>query len=389
MHKAKLLHKLLWRGVQMSFGIYLKFMFRITIIWNAKPPKKEGYLLVANHSNRNDPFMIGVNLRTPINYMANLEGVTGGQEFFSAGIGCFNIKKGRADRQAFTKAINLFKGGYSVGIFPEGDRSWLGETVEFSSAIPSLAKKMNVPVVMARVTGNYLSTPRWNEMPRRGKIFIEFDLISKEQIGEMSKDEVYKTIADYVQNDDFTSELLKDVEFTGKNLAVGIERLLWRCPSCNKEDQLKGVVDSIHCESCNAEFAIDGNQRVNDSKEILSKVGISNVKEWFNWQLNAMKENSNNVEVDTLVSDQGVELIKEISDGQWESLGKGEINLEKEQIIWISKTEKLDIPLDEVLNVVDNFNIYAILNLKNDRYRVVFNNTCSYKWTTALSVIKA
>ncbi len=134
MRKAKPFHTILWRLVQMTYGIYLKINFRTEVKWHTKPPKKGAYVLVANHSNVNDPFIIGVRLRTPINYMANLDGVEGFKEFISTGIGCFNIKKGRADRQAFVKAIQLVKGGYSVGIFPEGDRNWLGETAEFSSA---------------------------------------------------------------------------------------------------------------------------------------------------------------------------------------------------------------------------------------------------------------
>ena len=383
MRKAKFLHTILWRCVQMTYGVYLKLYFRTEVKWHTKPPKG-AVLLVANHSNRNDPFIMGVRLRTPINYMANIDGVEGFREFFSTGIGCFNIKKGRADRQAFIQAMQLIKNGYSVGIFPEGDRNWLGETAEFSSATASIAKKMKVPVVMARFTGNYLSRPRWSDIPRRGRIFIEFDLIPAEEVAQLNKDEIHKRIAEYINHDDINDKKLSNIKFTGKDLAVGIENVLWKCPACGVEDEIIGTENTISCKKCNEEFIIDGNQRVTDDKDILSKVSINNVKDWYNWQVEDMKKQNADL------SDSDVELITETSENVWSSLGKGDITLNKNTIIWknSSNNEVHEFPLSEVMNIMDNFNEYAILNLNNDRYKLVFNNTCNFKWTTKLSLLK-
>jgi 1-acyl-sn-glycerol-3-phosphate acyltransferase len=386
MRKAKPLHTILWRLVQMTYGLYLRFNFRTEAKWHAKPPKKGAYVLVANHSNLNDPFIIGVRLRTPINYMANIDDIEGFKKFISTGIGCFSIKKGRADRQAFVKAIQLIKGGYSVGIFPEGDRSWLGETAEFSSATVSLAKKMKVPVLMAKLTGNYLSRPRWSDIPRRGRIFIEYDLISAEQMNQMNKDEIHERIAKFIYNDDLNNEKLSNIRFKGKNLASGIENILWRCPACGLEDKIHGSDNKITCEHCNAEYIIDGNQRITDQEEILSKKNISNTKDWYNWQLEFMKENTGQ---NILLSDTDVKLIKETSENEWTSLGKGTMTLGNDAIIWKNNKneENQEFQLSEVMNIVDNFNEYAILNLNNDRYKIIFNKTCSYKWTSYLKII--
>lgn len=385
MGKAKVVHTLLWRMIQGTSAVYHRFYFRVSVRFKAKPPKGN-YLLVANHATSHDPFLIGSNLRTPINYMANIDGVKGFRKLFSASIGCFNIKKGRADFSAFAKAIKLIKEGYSVGIFPEGDRSWLGETHEFSSATASLAKRMNVPVLMARITGHYFSQPRWSpNIPRRGKIVIEFDLIPVEELAHMSKEQIHEKISAYIYSDDFTDPRLADVQFTGKDLALGIEHILWKCPSCNADDALVGEGDLICCKSCGAVFPIDGNQRVQAAGD------LTTVKAWSQWQRALMKENLTSLASAILLQDDEVEFIKEDGPNNWVSLGKGLIQLHAEGIRWKANDAEdgLFFSLAETINVVDNFNQYALLNLKQSRYRMVFNKTCSYKWTTALELLKA
>ncbi len=386
--KAKLMHTILWRGTQISYGIYLRFNFRVSVKWHAKPPKT-ACLLVGNHANRNDPFIIGVRLRTPINYMANIEGVDSIRKLISSGIGCFNIKKGRADRQAFIEAMQLIKQGYSVGIFPEGDRSWLGETAKFSSAIPSLAKKLNVPVVMAKSTGHYLSRPRWSDIPRRGKIFIEFDVINQEQMNSLNKTEIYNRISDFIYSNDFTDERIKKVQFTGKNLAVGIENILWKCPICRTEDSIAGNKDTIKCSNCQETFKIDGNQNIKSNNTELAKLSVNNVMDWFNWQIKEFKAHiAENFDTEIL-NDNNVELLTEPIENEWQSAGKGSLSLSKTSLIWEGNNKKMEFKLDEIMNIVDNFNEYAILNLKQERFQLVFSKTCSYKWTNALQILQS
>lgn len=384
MSKAKTIHRILWFLVKYTYAIYLKILFRVNVKWHKKPPKG-AYLLVSNHSNKHDPFIIGGYLSTPINYMANVDGVDGFQKTFSTKIGCFNIKKGRADRVAFMKAMELLNKGYTVGIFPEGDRSWLGKTNEFSSVTVSLAKKTNTPILMAKSMGNYLSCPRWSDKVRRGKIFIEFDVIEKNEVKALSKDELYKKVFDFINVDDFANKKLESINYTGKNLAEGIENILWRCPNCNAEDSIIGQGDIILCKSCNTNFSIDGNQRIYNTKNILKEKGIKNVKDWYNWQVTFMKS-----EGFELLEDLDVEFIKEFEENKWESLGKGVLQFNKDGLKWNENNKKYSFlfSLDEILNIVDNFNEYSILNLKTERYKVVFNKTCNLKWTSLLDELK-
>lgn len=391
MKRSTLKHLFFWRFAQLSIGPSLVRLFRVKPIWHTNSPKDSAFILVANHANRSDPFIIGNFIRTPINYMANVDGVTGFNRLFSSGLGCFNIRKGRPDSQAFVKAMEILKNGYSVGIFVEGDRTWLGETKEFSTVTASLAIKMNVPVLMAKISGNYFSRPRWSEIPRRGKAFVEFKQITRDEIRQLTKEELQQKIAAYISNNDFLNEKIQSIKFKGKNLAVGVERVMWKCPACETEDKLKGIGDEIFCNACNKKFSIDGNQNVWDNESILKTKKIANLREWNIWQFGLALEKLKNPETKIFLSDPEIEMYDEPSNNNWRCLGKGEMTLSKEGIEWKSKEDPskiLSFPIKEILNIVDNFNEYSILNLKRDRYKFFSFNTSSYKWSSLLEMVQ-
>ncbi|MBK8806383.1 MAG: 1-acyl-sn-glycerol-3-phosphate acyltransferase [Bacteroidales bacterium] len=387
MGKSTLKHLFFWRFAQATIATRLAFLFKMQVIWHKKPPKDGPFIVIANHANRGEPFLIGRNIKTPINYMANVDGVKGANKLFSSGLGCFNIKKGRPDTQAFVKAMDLLRNGYTVGIFVEGDRSWIGKTKDFSTATASLAKKMNVPILMARFSGSYMSRPRWSEIPRVGKIFLEFDRIDVEEVQRLSKEELQLRMFNYINNDDFTDERVKKIVYKGKDFAVGIENLLWKCPSCNSEDTLKGTKNEIVCKSCKTTFAIDGNQNVSDPKAVLNAKQIATVKDWNNWQIELAKKSFAQFPENTLLSDNEVELFDEPSENVWQSLGTGTLSLNNEGILWKSGNNELLFAKKDILNVVDNFNEYSLLNLKRSRYKFVSKNTVSYKWANLLEIV--
>lgn len=383
MAKAKLVHTILWRFIQVTYGVFLKIFFKLNITWHSKMPKS-GFLLVANHSNKSDPFIIGAQSWIPINYMANVDGVTGAKKFFSNGIGCFNIKKGRADKNAFVKAMQLMKGGYTVGIFPEGDRSWTGRTQEFTSVTASLAKRMKYPIVMTRLTGSYMSRPRWNDQAgRRGKIYLDFKTILAEEIEVMSKQEIHDKMAKFLKNNDLTDERLKGVKFKGKDLAVGLENLLWKCPRCMKEDELWSEANSFNCKACGSSWQIDAQLHVIfEDTQTIEEQAIRNIIDWYDWQKLTIANTLEGRE-GVLLSDDGVEFIEENKNG-WESMGTGKIELFRDKVQWKLSSDESVIyvfPINQIMNIVDNFNEFSIFNHSEGRFRIIFNKTKSLKWT--------
>jgi long-chain acyl-CoA synthetase len=75
-------------------------------------------------------------------------------------------------RRSFAFAGETMDRGYSVLVFPEGARTPDGETKEFMEGIGLLAKKLNVPIVPARIDGLFELKKRREHFARKGEITI-------------------------------------------------------------------------------------------------------------------------------------------------------------------------------------------------------------------------
>ena len=132
-----------WRILKTLLFKKLRNKYNMSAIFHDEEPSPP-FILMANHSHIRDPQMIGAYMKNTINYMANVEGVSGFQRFIAKLVGAYGKQKGAPDIKALKMTIDLLKDGHVVGIFPEGDRSWDGETAAFIPGSAVLAKKYKI-----------------------------------------------------------------------------------------------------------------------------------------------------------------------------------------------------------------------------------------------------
>ena len=90
-------------------------------------------------------------------------------------VGLFNVfplPQKSGFRRSFEFAGETMDRGYSVLVFPEGARTPDGEMKPFMDGIGLLAKKLNVPVVPARIEGLYKLKERRKHFARAGQITV-------------------------------------------------------------------------------------------------------------------------------------------------------------------------------------------------------------------------
>jgi 1-acyl-sn-glycerol-3-phosphate acyltransferase len=350
-----------------------------------QPEPDPPFVLLANHAHRTDPFIIGMFMKKTVNYMANIEGVDPLRRALSDFVGAFPKVKGVQDMSALRQTFDLIKTGNVVGIFPEGDRSWDGETDGFQDGIAALVKKLKVPLRIVKLTGNYLSLPRWTTVKRRGKIFCEFSTLLPEEFLGIDNETLTARLQEMMYRNDLKDERLKDVEFTCEEPASGVHFLLWLCPKCGSRDTLTGEGDRIICSECDSRWNLDAKLRV--SPEI-PDVGID-LKDWSDWQRRRIKGFCADAlrSDEPLISVPGIEMGKVEAEGL-DSYGEGDLLLFGDRVEFRSAHGGISSPVardwtvrvEDLFSYVDNFNESFQFAVGRERYKVFFRGRNAAKW---------
>ena len=209
---------------------------------------KRPYLILYNHQTAFDQFFVGLAFKQPIYYLAT-------EDIFSNGwvsslikylVEPIPIKKQTTDIKAILNCMRVGKEGGSIAIAPEGNRTYSGETVYMSSAIASLARKLNMPVMLYRIEGGYGVQPRWSDGTRRGKMRSYVSrVIEPEEYKEMTDAELFGAIKTGL----YVNEARADSEYHSGHLAEYLERAIYYCPDCGLSE-FESEGDLIKCKKC-------------------------------------------------------------------------------------------------------------------------------------------
>lgn len=163
-------------------------------------------------------------------------------------------QKGRAGLRSTMEMLRTMKGGASVALFPEGNRTFNGLTWSIPFATAKLAKKSGVKLVTVRLEGGYLTQPRWGHGFRKGRVFCRLvNVYEPADLKAMSDDEVYQHMCDDLRENAFErqNEIAAaegaPVSFKGKDPAYGLETALFMCPECGAMSALTSDSDSVRC----------------------------------------------------------------------------------------------------------------------------------------------
>jgi len=223
-------------------------------------PKIEGnYLVLANHTTNWDPLFVACSFKKPMTFIGSEHAFRMGflSKIISGLFAPIQRVKGSTDAQAALSLVSMLRKGIDVALFPEGTRSFDGQTAKLHSTTGRLVKISGAGLVTYRISGGYLTTPRWGKGIRRGKITGEVvNVYTAQQLKEMSAEEIIAHINEDIHENAFDTQLEKMCKYKGKNPAQGLERVLYTCPKCGKIGTLKSEGKMISC-SCGLHATFD------------------------------------------------------------------------------------------------------------------------------------
>ena len=112
-------------------------------------------------------------------------------------------------------------------------------------------------------------------------------LLSKEDISNRSVRELQKQIEEEFTFDNFREQQEKHIAVTEKFRADYLERVLYKCPHCGREDGMQGKGSYIGCSKCGVQYELTEYGFLHaDEKE----AAFTHIPDWYQWQREEVKK---------------------------------------------------------------------------------------------------
>lgn len=177
------------------FAFIIKIFGRYQVYGRQNLPNTGPLIIVSNHISNWDPLMVGVAIPRKVSFIAKEElfriPVVG---FLMKAWGMIPVKRGRVDREALSKPLELLKDEKVIGIFIEGKRNLKNPAVMLKPqpGVAMLALRSKAPVVPVAM----INTNRILRSFKRVKVYIgkPIGFASRPELEGLEKKEQYSII---------------------------------------------------------------------------------------------------------------------------------------------------------------------------------------------------
>lgn len=373
-------HAMLWKSVRPLVNIASKAIFN----YDAEKCKEKGPLLVmSNHNSDLDPLLVAYSFPNVLYFVASEDVMRSkARGFLSYVTDIIPRQKGGNASATVRKVLRHVAAGHDVCIFPEGNRSWDGNTRMMTPATGKMARMSSAKLVTYRTEGVYFSSPRWSGGSlRRGKTRGTIvGIYEPEYLKTLSSEEVQALIERDLFENAYERQRRKPVKFRGRKLAEHLETLLFACPHCHAEGKMRSDGDYFCCDNCGMKLRYTpegffvGNDLIYDT-----------VLDWNIWQNSFVEKKCLEAKTgEAIFSDTQMELYSVSTGTSREFVCCGGLSLYSDKLVLPDKTE---IPVNRLtgMAVRGKQDIYFSSGGKN--YLVKSSQIrCVSKYLTACAV---
>lgn len=193
--------------------------------------------------------------------------------------------KGASAASAIKEMAKKARKGANVCLFAEGVRTWDGVTCSIAPSTAKLIKSLGCGLVTYKITGGYFVSPMWSGATvRKGNLQgAPVSVLTKEQLQEMSNEEIYELLKNDLYEDAYERQMAEPQRYKGKNIAEGMENLLFVCPECGQRDTFESKNDRVSCGKCGLSFTYDEYGMLKDAP-------FKTLREFAKWQNERVEE---------------------------------------------------------------------------------------------------
>ena len=266
-----------------------KLLNRAKVVKHNKLPKPP-YILISTHASMLDFYMaLAITFPRRVYWISTVEEFIP-RFFIFRRIGVLAKRKFTNDPKGAMRYMEVLKRKKILVIYPEARYSFIGETERIDKGLGRLAKMANVPVVLNREHGNFLYCPQWSDRKVRkvSSIVNEVEtIIDKYDLETLTASEIQAKIEDNFYNSEEQWQDKKHILIKYPNRAVGLERILYKCPHCGTEFQMSTETHFIKCNHCGVKYDFLENGHL----ECVNGETMYNYpSKWYKWEKECVKK---------------------------------------------------------------------------------------------------
>ena len=250
-----------------------------------KPP----YLLLCTHAAFLD-FKVATKAIFPhgATYVVAIDGFIG-REGIMRKVGCIATRKFISDITLVKNLkYSIDKLKQTVVVYPEARYSISGTTAILPPSLGKLACLLDVPVVVLNTHGHYINSSVWNLKPKKVPVEADFtQIVTKDEIKSLTVDEINKRIEKAFYYDEFKWQKDSGVLVKDPDRAKGLEKVLYKCPTCGAEHVMYTDRAKLICGKCKKQYEY----REDGSMLALSgETEFSHIPDWYEWERRCVKD---------------------------------------------------------------------------------------------------
>ncbi|QVK19463.1 1-acyl-sn-glycerol-3-phosphate acyltransferase [Mycoplasmatota bacterium] len=265
---------------------YINHLLNLNLIKNEAKDDKGPFFITGNHVTVYDPIIALVYLKPLVRWVAADANYDNKLKTIFMKLGnVIPIAKRNSDIRTIKRLIKEVKQGNAVGLYPEGGRTWHGETDSLIQSTSKLIKLLGIKVYCQKLEGAYVSSPRWGKYYRKGVLNVSiYEMLSEEDVKKMTDDQIYQVLKENLYHNDYDYQKEHMVPLEGRDNAEYIERIIYVCPNCHNIHTFSSLGDEFKCKACHAKG------KVNEYGLIEGDFQYDNLVDWHHFQKQYLKE---------------------------------------------------------------------------------------------------
>ena len=296
-------------------------------------------------------------------------------------LGQIKRAKKKCDIGPLRKLIEIKNAGKNIGIFPEGDISYVGKSLPIVESIAKLCQILDLPVVTVRIDGATYARPRWGYDVRKTRIKITVsDIISREEVQSLSQEDLHGRIVEGIKYNDNEYQKEYMVPMKSKKPAERLENVLFLCPDCGEINCMKSSVDRFFCTKCGYEVRFN---EYNQFEPVHGSRRFLNIEEWDEFQKTKLSE------IVRRCREKGEEILSfdnfkynKVVEGQnfYRPRLSGSLSLNHERLKFVSEDGKFveEFPVSDIQDLYIQFKGTVEFSFGKFRYRFTPEKTRHY-----------